>query len=317
MSGLGVSTHGRSASQSTSLYDFSSRNGSLAFMSSSSSEADDDDTPLPFPEALPRSDFLAVDFDPETYLSALRERHQTLEDLRTDLRERSAAISTELLELVNSNYSAFLSLGNGLHGGDDKVSDVQMSLFGFRRGLEDLKSQVQAKGNEVAALNDELASVRSDVETGRRMIQADDLLRDLEARLTLGSLPPSTPRTPALIAKKEVVNDEGWFSESEDEDADEENVGMIGTSPAKITALLESLHKVDKLFDQLGRDKPFVVRAEERRLRCRNTIMLDLSNAMREAKRAGSKGQGRLLSYMGIYRKLGASAEATKILKGK
>lgn len=85
--------------------------------SSSSSDSDNDDAPLPFPVALPRADFLAKDFRPAEYLSALPHRHQTLEDLRAELRERSAAISAELLELVNGNYTAFLSLGNELKGG--------------------------------------------------------------------------------------------------------------------------------------------------------------------------------------------------------
>lgn len=84
----------------------------------SSSTSDDGDAPLPFPTALPRSDFLAADFQPAEYLSSLPQRHQTLEDLRAELRERSSAISAELLELVNNNYTAFLSLGDDLRGGD-------------------------------------------------------------------------------------------------------------------------------------------------------------------------------------------------------
>ncbi len=93
--------------------------------SASISSADDQDN-LPYPEALPRSDFLAPEFDAATYLSTLSGRHQTLEDLRSDLRERSQALSKELLDLVNTNYEQFLSLGSDLRGGEEKVEDVRV-----------------------------------------------------------------------------------------------------------------------------------------------------------------------------------------------
>src|SRR5690348_6722364 len=92
-------------------------NAPSAAASTTTSDLDDDDdddpnSPLPFPAALARSDFLAPTFDAAAYLSALHtggpaSRHQTLEDLRAELRDRSAAISAELLELVNANYTAF------------------------------------------------------------------------------------------------------------------------------------------------------------------------------------------------------------------
>ncbi|KAL1891804.1 hypothetical protein Cpir12675_004809 [Ceratocystis pirilliformis] len=334
MSDLGLSYNGRPASPSTSLYDYSLRKGSTAIVSSSSSEAtndDDDGTALPFPEALPRSDFLTADFSPAEYLSALRDRHQTLEDLRADLRERSTAINAELLELVNSNYTAFLSLGTDLHSGDEKVSDVQMSLLGFRRALEERKSSVHTRGFEVQTLNNELKTVREEIEIGRKMIEADDILCDLEARLSIDSLPQATVKTPTLSkailqTPPTSATDTNWFSDLEDDDDVEEtqNEGRstlgtsIGTSPAKLAALVASLQRVERLFAKLGGlETPFVAKAEERRLRCRNTIMLDLSNATKAAKQAGPGGQGHLLSYMGLYRTLGASTEAVKILKGK
>ncbi|KAL5615612.1 hypothetical protein BROUX41_005651 [Berkeleyomyces rouxiae] len=339
MSNSDFTLSGCPAPPSASLSAQDSLKGSIVIPSLYSSEAnnsndhddDDDGAALPFPEALPRSDFLVDDFDPATFLSALRERHQTLEDLRADLRERSTAINTELLELVNSNYTAFLSLGNDLRGGDDKVSDVQMSLLGFRRALEDMKGNVRGRAAKVEKLNNELKTVRDDMEIGRKMVEVDDLLSDLEARLCVDSLPQSSLKTPTLAKAVQPSTpvpaiDAGWFSDSESDDAEDfTNIGGnngilgvgIGTSPAKLAALVTSLQQVEKLFTELGRDTPFVVKVDERRLRCRNTIMLDLSNAMKEAKQAGPRAQGRLLSYMGLYRTLGASAEAVKILKAK
>ncbi|KAI1133960.1 oligomeric golgi complex component, COG2-domain-containing protein [Hypoxylon sp. FL0543] len=265
--------------------------------SSSSSDAEDDDAPLPFPTALPRSDFLAPDFDPAEYLSSLANRHQTLEDLRSDLRERSAAISTELLELVNSNYTSFLSLGDELKGGEERVEDVRVALLGFRRAVEEIKGRVKERGSEVAGLNRELLGVRGEIETGRKMVELDERISALEGRLAIGSTGPDSDDS-----------DEGEQSEDELE-------GAVGSSSAKLAQLAHDYNAIDELANDIGREKPLIRKTEERLIRCRNTILLDLGAAMKEAKQAKTRGQAKLLKLMGIYSQLDAQAEAVKMLK--
>lgn len=271
---------------------------SFALVSSSSSSDGEDDAPLPFPTALPRSDFLAPDFDPAEYLSSLANRHQTLEDLRSDLRERSAAISTELLELVNSNYTSFLSLGDELKGGEEKVEDVRVALLGFRRAVEEIKGRVRERGTEVADLSKDLTGVRGEIETGRKMLELDERISALEGRLAIGSIGPD--------------NDD-----SDEDEEDDELEGAVGSSSAKLAQLANEYVTIDELADEIGRDTPFVRKMEERLIRCRNTILLDLGNALKEAKQAGTKGQPKLLKLMGIYSLLDAQAEAVKTLKSK
>lgn len=271
----------------------------------SSSSSDDGDAPLPFPAALPRSDFLAADFQPAEYLSSLPQRHQTLEDLRSELRERSGSISAELLELVNNNYTAFLSLGNDLRGGDEKIEDVKVALLGFRRAVEEVRSRVSARGRDVETLNTELGEVRSDIEVGRKMLELDERLSDLEHRLAIGG------------AKK--TDDDTPFGDSSDEDedgSDDDGEQLIGRSPGKIATFVRDLTLIDQLSDSLGRELPFVTQAEERALECRDTILIDLGNALKEAKGAGPRGQGRLLKYLELYRSLGAAQDAVMALKG-
>lgn len=271
----------------------------------SSSISDDGDAPLPFPTALPRTDFLAADFQPAEYLSSLPQRHQTLEDLRTELRERSSAISAELLELVNNNYTAFLSLGDDLRGGDEKIEDVKVALLGFRRAVEEVRSRVSARGKDVAALNSELGEVRDDIEAGRKMLELDERLSDLEHRLAIGNAKKTEDDTPF-----------GDLSE-EDEDGSDDDGGepLIGSSPVKLAAFVRDLTMIDLLADSIGRNLPFVVRAEERALKCRAMILIDLGNALKEAKAAGTRGQGRLLKYLGLYRSFGAAEDAVVALK--
>ncbi|KAL2017354.1 hypothetical protein VTK56DRAFT_2277 [Thermocarpiscus australiensis] len=290
--------------------------------SSSSSEHDGDDNdnePLPFPAALSRQDFLAPDFDAATYLSALHTggpaaRHQTLEDLRAELRDRSAAISAELLELVNANYTAFLSLGDELQGGEERVEDVRVALLGFRRAVEEVAGRVRERRAEVGALNEELREVKGAVELGRRMLELDERVAGLEARLAVGS-------TGAGRKKRDGEDEDDWsdgLSGIDDVEEDEEENGdveFVSSGPSKLAALAKEYVIVDSMAESIGRDLPFVRKMEERLARCRNTILLDLSTALREARRAGSRGQDRVIKFLGIYRTLDAQADAVRVVK--
>ncbi|KAI2634064.1 oligomeric golgi complex component, COG2-domain-containing protein [Xylaria nigripes] len=259
----------------------------------------EDDVPLPFPAALPRTDFLAPAFDAATYLSSLPHRHQTLEDLRTDLRERSTAISGELLDLVNANYASFLGLGDELKGGEDRVEDVRVALLGFRRAIEDMRSRVRDRRAEVASLTGDLSVVRNEIEVARKMLELDDRISGLEGRLAVGSGPPDSDES-------EV--------EGEDEVHDVPD-GLVGSSAAKLAQLASDYVAMDELADDIGRDVPLVRRLDERMIRCRNTLLLDLNAALKEARNAGVPGRTKLFKLMGIYGMLDAQADAVKVLK--
>ncbi|KAI1749105.1 oligomeric golgi complex component, COG2-domain-containing protein [Xylaria castorea] len=264
---------------------------------SSDEDAEEDDTPLPFPTALPRSDFLAPTFSAASYLSSLPHRHQTLEDLRSDLRERSAAIGSELLELVNANYASFLGLGDELQGGEDRVEDVRVGLLGFRRAVEEVRARVRERGVDVAGLTSELSAVRGEIEIGRKMLELDDRIAALEGRLAIGSIGADSDES------------------EDDEDEEDEDGEVVGSSAAKLTQLAEDYVAVDELADEIGRDAPVVRRMEERMARCRNTLLLDLNAALKEARKAGVPGRTKLLRLMGVYAMLDAQAEAVKALK--
>ena len=281
----------------------------LPSSSSSATASDDDDAPLPFPTALPRNDFLAADFHPATYLSELPYRHQTLDDLKSDLRERSASISSELLELVNSNYTSFLSLGDELRGGGDKVEDIKMAMLGFRRQVEEIKSRVRTRKDDVTTLNAELAEVRRDIEQGRRMLELDDRVSALEERLVVASLPSRTPAAD--------TDDDAWSLAASDESDDEDDsdyTGLVGTSPSKLSSLAREYCLIEALAAAIGQDTPFVMKMEARMSQCRNTLLLDLNTALREARKAGEKGKTRLVKYLSLYGMLDAEKEAMKAL---
>ncbi|KAF9877175.1 hypothetical protein CkaCkLH20_05441 [Colletotrichum karsti] len=293
----------KSPRQTAAFHLPSSSSGSS---SSAAGEDYDDGAPLPFPAALPRSDFLAPDFHPANYLSALPHRHQTLDDLKAELRDRSAAISAELLELVNANYTAFLSLGNELRGGDERVENVRVAMLGFRRAVEEIKARVRTRGEEVQGLSGELREVRRSIEAGRKMLELDERVAALEERLALASMP----------GKAAEEDKEDWDEDdSEESDEEEDDGGLVGSSPAKLAGFAQDFCIVEALADAIGRDVQFVVKTEARMTRCRNTILLDLGTAMKEARKAGDKGRPRVVKYLGLYGLLDAQAEAIKALK--
>ncbi|KAK4646011.1 hypothetical protein QC761_206590 [Podospora bellae-mahoneyi] len=296
--------------------------------SSLSSSATDDlenSSSLPFPAALSRRDFLAPDFDPASYLSTLHtggpaSRHQTLEDLRSELRDRSSAISAELLELVNSNYTAFLGLGDELKGGEERVEDVRVALLGFRRAVEEVQSRVRERRVEVGGLNQELRDVKGAVEMGRKMLELDERVSGLEKRLAVGGTGQQQQQQKRDGDSSDEENwddDDEIFGSDDEQTQDEDGVEFVSSRPAKLAALARECVYVDGLAEAIGRDLPFVKKTDERIFRCRNTILLDLSTAVREARKAGVKGQGRVIKLLAIYGALDAQAEAVKVLREK
>ena len=271
------------------------------------SGSEDDEDNLPYPEALPRSDFLKPTFHAPSYLSTLSDRHQTLEDLRSDLRERSQALSKELLDLVNTNYEQFLSLGSDLKGGEEKVEDVRVGLLGFKRGVEDVRGKVRERKVEVDGLLDEKKGISREIALGRKLLEVGARLEELEDKLMVASLGRAT----------NGVDEETW-SESEDEEDHEEEFtsegGVSATSTRKLQRLVADYRHVERLSASIG-DHPFIAGQESRMVRIRNTILLDLSTAFMQVASVGVGGKPRLITILSIYRDLGAGDEAVKVLK--
>ncbi|EAA58882.1 hypothetical protein AN8226.2 [Aspergillus nidulans FGSC A4] len=185
------------------------------FGDSDESASDDDTSSLPFPEPLSRSSFLAPDFDPATYLSSLTNRHQSLEDLRQELRNLDQLLSRELLDLVNENYQDFLSLGSALEGGEEKVEQVRVGLLAFQRDVQSIRDKVEARQREVAGLLNEKKRLRANANIGCALLEFADRIEELEKRLMIGEQTPQ--EKPA-----ELSDTDSDFLESEDEDETED-----------------------------------------------------------------------------------------------
>ncbi|KAL9594692.1 MAG: hypothetical protein Q9219_006892 [cf. Caloplaca sp. 3 TL-2023] len=274
------------------------------FFFDGSSSSDSGEDTLPYPKPLSRSAFLTPTFDPATYLSTLRNRHQTLEDLRAELRTRSQDISKELLDLVNDNYQDFLSLGSNLQGGDEKVEEVRLGLLGFGREIEGLKGKIDERRREVESLVVQRREVRRQMQLGRKLLNVDYRLKELEQSLMLTLDEPS--QDPG--GDDDVKRD---FSASENEsDEGEEDDGSISRLGKHVRQYLLAR----KILERIGPDHPFVVKQEDRMARIKDTILLDLGNAV---KQMNEHDDEQIMKLLAAYRDLGESEEAVKALQNR
>jgi hypothetical protein len=271
-------------------------------------ESSDEEDTLPYPAPLPRSDFLDPEFEPSAYLSTLRNRHQTLEDLRGDLRSRSQLLNKELVDLINGNYEEFLSLGEDLKGGEEKVDSIRLGVLGFQREIEGVRKAVQGRLGEVDTLLEDKKRVRRDIVLGRSLLDIEAQVTELEESL-------------GLQGDVEDISggddDDNDFDEEGDDDEDEPShvngTSSMTVSLRKLQTHAQSFIVIKQIIRRVGREHPFLVALQPRMMELQKTILLDLATALRQAK--ASKTPDVVLTLMGLYGDLGAEAEAVKILK--
>lgn len=272
-------------------------------------DSDDDlDDDLPYPQPLPRASFLQPNFDPSAYLSEYikQNRHQTLSDLRQELRSRSQALQQELLELVNNEYQAFLNLGRDLKGGEEKVEGVRVGLLGFVNGVNVVKAGVKRRKDEVERLVVEREEIAKEAEKARTLVEVHERIEGLEEDL------------------QPKWTDGQQEAPSEDEDEDEEGIGEAPggweasagfLNFGRLKRLVGGYKHLRQMMEGIGIDHPFLVEQEERMIRIRNTLLLDLGAALRQVRSTGAAGHDRLLQIATLYADIDEEKECLKVLK--
>ena len=287
-----------------------------------SSDFDEDTSSLPFPEPLSRASFLAPDFDAAQYLSSLRNRHQSLEDLRQELRDLDQLLSRELLDLVNENYQDFLSLGNALQGGEEKAEEVRVGLLAFHRDVQTIRDKVEARSAEVEGLLGEKKQLRRDANIGQALLDVADRIEELEHRLMIGeknnSGQPQQEQPSSDTESDDFLNDD----ESDDSEDDAEKV-PDSTTASPVVSLKRLEHHIQKyvaitkLSTRIGDNHPFLVNQQPRLNKIRSAVLLDIKTALDQAKNAGEKRDAKTSTVLGLYNLMGEdpSAAALKNLK--
>ncbi|OJJ48499.1 hypothetical protein ASPZODRAFT_1610676 [Penicilliopsis zonata CBS 506.65] len=289
----------------------------------SSSDFDDDDdddtSSLPFPEPLARSFFLAPDFDPAAFLSSLRNRHQSLEDLRQELRSLDQLLSKELLDLVNENYQDFLSLGSALRGGEEKTEEVRVGLLAFQRDVRAIRDKIEDQRADVEALLKEKKRLRSEANIGKLLLDYADRVEELEQRLMIGDLSTGDHQQES---DSEASDPEMGLYSSDSEGSEDASVAESSPVPAAPAVSLKRLeHHIRKflylttLTDRIGSSHPFLLSQQPRMENIRSTLLLDLKSALGQTQNATDKQEARTMAVMKMYNLMGEEVSTATALK--
>lgn len=201
---------------------------------------------------------------------------------------------------MNENYQDFLSLGSSLQGGEEKVEEIRLGLLGFKRDVEGLRDKVEGRRVELQELLDEKKRIRGEIHIGRGLLEVDERIQELERHLMM------VPNAPAR------EEDDIDFSESEDtSDEDDES----GTPTSRLKRYAHQLIYIQRLVVRIGPKHPFLVKQEGRISRLRQTVLLDLSNALKQTALVRDDDKTRIVRILGIYREMGESQQALKALK--
>jgi hypothetical protein len=182
---------------------------------------------------------------------------------------------------------------------------VRVGLLGFRKEVEALQALVKERELEVGGLVQERKDVRLRIDTGRRLLQFDARLRELESELGVD---------PAGAVAVADGDDDIEDSDEDDDDDDDEDDGPYGVSIAKLRRNIVQYRLVQDMGARLG-EHPFISAQAPRMAKARSTLLLDLSTALQQAKNAGASGSGRVMKVMSIYADMDESAEAVKVLR--
>ena len=192
-----------------------------------------------------------------------------------------------------------------MKGGEEKIEEVRVGVLGFSREITNVRDAVTERVEEVGTLLEEKRRIRKDIMVGRRLLEIEERLEDLEARLMVE---PSN----SLSADNPSANDDD--SDDEEDEEDEEGDAATASTLARLRkhaqAYLLLTHLTQKVLDH-----PFVTAQQSRLLRVRNTLLLDLRTALKQAQSAGVGGK-QLLDFLVIYRELGETEEGVGALKG-
>lgn len=178
-----------------------------------------------------------------------------------------------------------------------------MGLLGFAKEVKALEGVVGQREGEVERLVGERRAIRAQIVVGRRLVEYEERLRECEEGVAVEG------------RGGDGGSSSGSGSESdEEEDDDEGEDAQYGTSVARLRRNVVQYRLVKEATTGLE-EHPFVVAQTTRLGRVRSTLLLDLSTALQQAKKAGTAGSGRIMQIMKLYADMEESGEAVKVLK--
>lgn len=241
-------------------------------------------------------------------------RHQSLEDLRQELRGLEQLLNKELLDLVNENYQDFLSLGSALRGGEEKVEGVKVGVLSFQRDVKAIRDKVEARRQEVEELLNEKRRLRTNADVGKDLLDYADRVEELEHRLMIED---KSSQGHATSDESDTESDL-YGGESEDSDDDELADGTPAISLKRMERHAQKFVYLTSIAARVGEKHPFLLAQQPRVAKIKSTVLLDLKTALEQATAAGEK-QGkrdaRTMAVLRLYELMGEDVSAVAALK--
>lgn len=188
-----------------------------------------------------------------------------------------------------------------MQGGDEKVGEIRLGLLGFRREIEGLNAKVDERRKEVEDLVAQRKGFRRQMQLGRKLLDVDYRLCELEQGLMITS--------DGLSQNLKADDLDGEMGESE-EDSDEDQEGHGST--LRLDRHVRHYLLTRRIMDRAPPHHPFILKQEARMTRVKDTLLLDLGNALKQSSR---QDEAHVTDLLAAYRDLGESHEALKILQ--
>ena len=207
---------------------------------------------------------------------------------------------------MNDNYTDFLSLGEKLRGGEERIEEVSVGLLGFQRDVTGVKGLVAERADGIRALLGEKRELRRDIRTGRTLLDVDERLQQLELRLNIARPVSEYAHIDRDKGEDEEEGqigdfkdwDESWTHDAalddldsmpSDEEADlDSDSGAAQTQldiPQRLKRNLEQLQIIQQLARRCagedGKQHPFVLAQRDRISQIKDILKRDLEAAIR------------------------------------
>lgn len=259
---------------------------------------DPSSTALPFPKPLDRASFLVTTFSAPDFLESLTSRFQTLEDLQTELQDLLRSLNKELVDLVNDNYRDFLSLGEKLKGGEERIEEVRVGLLGFHRDVTSVRDLVSNRSGQIKALLDEKRDLKKEIRAGRTLLEIDERLDELETRLGISKAATDYREDTTHVAEDEVGQDKGfddwpeeWLKEENSSFGDDETEDADQPVPGRLSNNVTKLQAIQLLMRRCGEQHPFILSQRDRVAHVKEFLGRDLELAIRKQTDVRAKQQ--------------------------
>lgn len=157
---------------------------------------------LPTARKISRDSFSLPTFDVDTFLTS-HHHYQTLDDMQDQLQQWSHVLETELVDLINLDYSQFVGLGESLNSGKPKVKDMEMETVSFQNQVKMIQGKLRSDESQMKEMVHTKRQVLGLEKLVEKLVLYNEKLVDVESRIKA----PDTHTNKTTTSTKTSVSD--------------------------------------------------------------------------------------------------------------